>query len=275
MCNNFSDNWNVPALSTLKETISQINEMTRPMLEFTRNFQEMMRPLVESVKKYFDEVNIIEVGRGIAEAFRPLIAIEKLGEAQFVFWDYMTSELVDDIIDSDNINKTLSEYIARDNFKAVNDTIEKCNFNPIMKKHLRLYKQSVEAYKKGHTDLAITGFTSVFDGLLSDVSKDDTHKLKQRINIIIEKLEKNEMLDQDEFSIFVWSITFKKALDSFSKTVPFDKKEPKVLNRHWIAHGRSHRKKTKLDCVKMINLIYGLLLAAEFDSMDIQKRDLI
>ena len=61
-------------------------------------------------------------------------------------------------------------------------------------------------------------------------------------------------------------MTLEKTLDSFSAPSDFKGKEPKGLNRHWIAHGRATRKKTKLDCVKMINLIYGLLLIGELES---------
>ena len=43
----------------------------------------------------------------------------------------------------------------------------------------------------------------------------------------------------------------------------FDDPEPKILNRHWIMHGRSLRRKTKLDCVKMIRFIYGIILLDE------------
>ena len=273
MSNNCFDNWNVPDYSELNETINQINEMTLPILELVQEFQEIMSPIFESVKQCFDEVTAIGINRGITESLRPIFAIGKLGEAQFVYWNYMTSEFIDNIMDSDNINKTLSEYIARDEFKAINDTIAKCNSNPIMKKHLRLYNQSVEAFRNENNDLAVTGFTSVFDGLLSDVSKDHTHKLRQRINVINEKFENGEMLDQDEYSTFILSFTFEEMLDSFSKTVPFDQKEPEDLNRHWIAHGRSHRKKTKLDCVKMINFIYGLLLVAELYDDSTQEHD--
>ena len=74
--------------------------------------------------------------------------------------------------------------------------------------------------------------------------------------------------DHDEYATLTLALTLEKTLDSFSAFSDFSKKEPKGLNRHWIAHGRSTRKKTKLDCVKMINLIYGLLLIEQLDSLE-------
>lgn len=61
----------------------------------------------------------------------------------------------------------------------------------------------------------------------------------------------------------------------FSANSEFSKKELKGLNRHWIAHGRSLKRKTKLDVVKMINLIYGMLLINELDDHSNSDNDSI
>lgn len=55
-----------------------------------------------------------------------------MGEAQFVFWDYMTDEFVDAIVDAENINKTLREQLIRDRFSAVNKTIGKTLSSAVM-----------------------------------------------------------------------------------------------------------------------------------------------
>ena len=136
----------------------------------------------------------------------------------------------------------------------------------VMQKHKRLYSQSVNAFRNGDSDLAVTGFTSVLDGLLADISGNVTSSLKPRIDVIKQKLDNDELLNHDEYAILTLSMTLEKTLDSFSAHSDFNGKEPKGLNRHWIAHGRSTRKKTKLDCVKMINLIYGLLLIEDLES---------
>lgn len=189
-----------------------------------------------------------------------------MGDAQFVFWDYMTEEYVDAIVDSENINKTLREQMIRERFSKVYRIIDKTLSSAVMHKHKRLYSQSVKAFRNGGNDLAVTGFTSVFDGLLADTSGNPAASLKPRINVIKHKLENDELLDHDEYAMITFAMTLEKTLDSFSANSDFEGEEPKGLNRHWIAHGRSTRKKTKLDCVKMINLIYGLLLIGELES---------
>ena len=251
-------------LSGLTSAISNIQAITRPVMETLQNIQLTLQPIVEAFEKY--KPNIVGIGQVLLKLSRHFSAIEKLGDAQFVFWDYMFEELVDEIADAVNINKTLREQLIRDRFSAVNKTIEKTLSSVVMQKHKRLYSQSVNAFRSGDSDLAVTGFTSVFDGLLADTSGNPTSRLGPRINAIKQKLDNDELLDHDEYAMITLAMTLEKTLDSFSAPSDFKRKEPKGLNRHWIAHGRSTRKKTKLDCVKMINLIYGLLLIGDIES---------
>lgn len=252
--------------SWMNDVISQINEITRPTTNLLQDFRVTMQPLLETIEQY--KVGFYEIGNTLVKVSRPLTAIRKMGEAQFVYWEYMTSEYVDSIVNAENINKALREYMQRDRFCKVNDTIDKTLLSPKMYKHRRLFFQSVKAFRDGNSDLAVTGFTSVFDGLLSDVSKNQSSSLTPRIKTIKEKLDSDELLDHDEYATLTLAFTFEKTLESFSAYSNFSKKEPKGLNRHWIAHGRSTRKNTKLDCVKMINLIYGLLLIEQLDSLE-------
>ncbi|MEG0835769.1 MAG: hypothetical protein RR413_10035 [Christensenellaceae bacterium] len=258
---------NFPDSSPLTETIQKIQEMVRPVAETAQRIREIIRPITEFVSEYQLEIN--KTIHELSVAFRPLKAIAKMGEAQFVSWDYLSKDFMEAIFATNNTNKTLREYLAREKFKSVCNTIEKCENEPLMKKHFRLFKQSVSAYNRGDSDLAVNGFTSVFDGLLSDITGNSTHKLQPRIQTIRDKLEKDEILDNDEYAMLTLALTFEKTIESFSKPAPFETEEPKGLNRHWIAHGRSSRKKTVLDCVKLINLIYGLLLINKLDKTGI------
>ena len=260
----FTSPWQGYDFSGLSAALSRIQEITRPALEALQNIQSTLQPIVEALEQY--KPKVAEIGQALLQATRPLSAIRKMGEAQFVFWDYMTDEFVDAIVGAENINKTLREQLIRDRFSAVNKTIDKTLSSAVMQKHKRLYSQSVNAFRSGDSDLAVTGFTSVFDGLLADTSGNPTSRLGPRINAIKQKLDNDELLNYDEYATITLAMTLEKTLDSFSAPSDFKGKEPKGLNRHWIAHGRSTRKKTKLDCVKMINLIYGLLLIGDIES---------
>ena len=262
MSNTFNNNPNIPDFSPFIEMVKAVRETMKPITEVVRKFDEIMQPIREFSKSV--QLQLKEVAVAVSESLRPLRAAEMLGEAQYVYWNFMTNEFVDVIINSQNINETLGELIERDNFKAVDDTIEKCRTNPYMGNYTYLFDQSVAAFLNGQLDLAVTGFTSIIDGLLSDTSGNQTTRIATRANAIIEKLEENETVDSDEYALMILLFTFEKTMELFSASSDFKGEEPKELNRHWIMHGRSRRRKTKLDCVKLVNFIYGILLIDEF-----------
>lgn len=268
MGSNEFEQWNMSDFSKLSDSFSQMRDAVKPIVEATQRFQELLRPVVEIVNQYKSQ--IAETVKVIAEALRPVAAVEKLGNAQYVCWERMDDSFIDDVLSSQNVNAVLRERLNKSKYKSVSSTIEQIESHSLMKKHLRLFSQSIEAYTKGSCDLALTGLTSVFDGLLTSISRSSTHKLKPRIDVIKSKLERDEILDSNEYAMLSLAITIEKTLDSFSAFAPFDKPEPKTLNRNWIAHGRSNKKRTRLDCVKLINMIYGLLLISDIEQKEVK-----
>jgi len=253
---------NLPDFSPLVKIAQNIQEVMLPFAEIAASFQAFLQPILNVLAELQPKIDgIIE---GLKEASRSLIVIEKLGDAQFVQWNYLSEEFIDAVLSSNNTNKTLRHLLLTDKFKSVDVTIEKCMANSYLHKYMRLFEQSVIAFKSGQSDLAVIGFTSIIDGLLSDISGIETTNIAKRSSAILSKLEENEFVDSDEYALLALMLTFQKTISSFSASSDFSKKEPKGLNRHWIMHGRSHRKKTKLDCVKLINLIYGIILIDEF-----------
>ena len=260
----FTSPWQGYDFSGLSAALSRIQEITRPALEALQNIQSTLQPIVEALEQYKPKVE--EIGQVLLHVSRRFSEIEKMGDASAASDVYKRQEYVDAIVDSENINKTLREQMIRERFSKVYRTIDKTLSSAVMHKHKRLYSQSVKAFRNGGNDLAVTGFTSVFDGLLADTSGNPAASLKPRINVIKHKLDNDEFLDNDEYAMLTLALTLEKTLDSFSAPSDFKGKEPTGLNRHWIAHGRSTRKKSKIDCVKMINLIYGLLLIVDLES---------
>ena len=119
----FTSPWQGYDFSGLSAALSRIQEITRPALEALQNIQSTLQPIVEALEQYKPKVE--EIGQVLLHVSRRFSAIEKMGDAQFVFWDYMTDEFVDAIVGAENINKTLREQLIRDRFSAVNKTIDK------------------------------------------------------------------------------------------------------------------------------------------------------
>lgn len=246
----------------------EIVDVYKEVLDAATKAIEMLRESVFFLVNETIQSVASNAGDSLTKSFRPFKALDCLRKAQFVFWDYMDDGFIDLIISSDNINKTLRAYFSKNNYQTAFETAEKVAKYSALSKHQRLFDQSVSAFKCGYSDLAVTGFTSVFDGVLADISHISASSLTPRIKTIKAKLEKEEPLDTDEYATLALTYTFQGTIDSFCVNAPFEKPEPEGLNRHWIAHGRSCRRRTKLDCVKMINLIYGLLLIDELYQED-------
>lgn len=59
--------------------------------------------------------------------------------------------------------------------------------------------------------------------------------------------------------------TYKPSIAIFFENKSFCDFEPLKLNRHWVLHGRSKRIASKLDCIKVINLIYSICLIYDYN----------
>ena len=234
-----------------EELVRPINEAYKPLSEFTIKLGELVKPINEEVTK---------LGFALIKGFKPITAAKKLGEAQFVYWARLDEELIDSIISSGNINKFLRELYESNKYVKLEKTISLCYKHPLINRHKRLFLQAIMAFREGKNDISVLRLIAIIDGLFTDVSGDYGTKFMKRAEAIKKKVEKNEEIHNLELIPMILALTFQKTVDSLFKPAPFDKKEPKGLNRHWIMHGHSRRRKTKLDCVKLINFIYGILL---------------
>lgn len=254
---------NTSSFPSFIETIQYVKELMRPAIEGIQRLQEIMIPIAAAVADV--QLRIQEVATTVAIVARPIIAIKKLGENQFVYWEHIPDDFVNEIIAANNVNELLEAWMLVDGVEATNSTISKCTSYQIMERHSCIFNQSVDAFRNGHTDLAVVGFTSIIDGLLTDASGSHMTNMVKRAEAVINKLNLDEILDNDEYATVTLMVTFQQTLESFTAFSKFSEstKEPAGLNRHWIMHGRSRSRKTKLDCVKLINFIYGILLINE------------
>lgn len=101
---------------------------------------------------------------------------------------------------------------------------------------------------------------ATIDGLITDFSGLHEVTIRNRYKAIELKLENVEEIKDTDISFITLLHTIEHCLELFNSYISFDKKEPNHLNRHWIMHGRSRKKFTKLDCIKIVNLLYVLIL---------------
>lgn len=247
--------------NALSESMRKYQEMMQPITQALQKYTEMMRPIKEAVKSF--NVQFGDIAAKATEATRPFLAIDNFKDAQYVYWDFMSRDFMEEVIASENINKTLQVYESQNKYRKSEAVIAKCLQHPYILPQKRVFEQAISAYHNGQYDLATIGFITVIDSALSEASKNLTHRPLERCNAIFDKIAHKNALDSDEYAIMSLGLTYQAVVDTLYKTVPFSEKEPKYLNRNWIMHGRSKKKKTRLDCIKLINFLYGIILIDE------------
>lgn len=190
-------------------------------------------------------------------------AAEKLSEEQFVLTGTIPVELVKRA-DTEDIGVLAAEYLISE--VRVRKTIEQCGLSQDL-----LFQQAIGALKNEQFNLAILGFTAVLDRLLSEYSGQVKNvNIKSRCDAIVDKIENRGDLYFDDLNgcDYLLLLTYANPIRIFGENSSFSKSEPKTLNRHWIMHGRTKKSYTRIDCVKVINMIYGTIRMGQLGEED-------
>ena len=240
--------------SGIPRFVFAFSELIAPYAEFLSS----IRPKIESYRPALER---------IAEATEAFEALDKLGDNQYVLWKPLSRELVAAIKTADTpekIDDVIERYLENDGGGSIE--LCKASFEGDL-----LFHETVMAFNTGLYNVAIVGFMAVFDRVMSECSG-----LLKTVNFQrrIEELEKKinakgdiyiDDLDTKDFLLF---ITYFEAVKGIGDGRDFDKDEPMRLSRPWVAHGRSNRNYTRIDCIKVVNMIYGTIRMGEIGKMD-------
>ena len=213
----------------------------------------------------------------LARAIDKLRIIERLGEVQFVAWKQFTPDFYERASKAKNdedLLKTVYDTLEDDAFEEVNITINNLLINDQLKDN-RLLLQAIKAYRCGDYDLASLGITAVIDRMLSEYSgMITTVNIQKRIEAIKDKIDNHGTVFLDEYDIndYILISTYTNALKAFGDSSSFDDEEPE-LNRHWLAHGRMNREMVHMDCIRLINFLYGTVLMNKIAEDNLSKAD--
>lgn len=221
--NNPFENLHLPDFSAfgnaLSESTRKYQEMMQPITQALQKYTEMMRPIKEAVESFNAQFG--DIAAKAAEVTRPFLAIDKFKDAQYVYWDFMSRDFMEEVIASENINKTLQVYESQNKYRKSEAVIAKCLQHPYIFPQERVFEQAISAYHNGQYDLAIIGFITVIDSVLSEASKNLTHRPLERCNAIFDKIAHKNALDSDEYAIMSLGLTCQAVVDTLDKTVPF------------------------------------------------------
>ena len=165
------------------------------------------------------------------------------------------------ILKSENLDEWI---LACTNEAELKEIVGGALMHPLLQQHTQLIEQAFHAYERGSYALSILGMLAAIDALLSGVSgMINSTGMKQRINSIFDKLNQKRTVTKREMKDLCVGFTTAETLKRLKKTNNFDESEPENINRHWLMHGRSRREISRLDCIKMLRLINGILLVHE------------
>ena len=251
-------------MSAVANTAIKLQEITRAIPEAIRRYQEALRPLAQKAAEFSAVIHSDAFSDAMKRSAAYFQTVKIMGDKQFVCWEPIPRSIAEEIVETTNPNGVLKKYALREKGAALESVIEKCAENAYVKKRSRVYTQAVAAYRNKHYDLALIGILSIIDSVLSDTSKQIKNtSIFKRGTTLIEKLENNEILDNDEYAVLTLVMTFEATMTTLGANSDFTKKEPKGMNRHWIMHGRSGRRRTQLDCIKLFHFLYGILIVNE------------
>ena len=258
-------------MSPEMQTMIAISNKARILLpEAIKRFAELAAPYAELAKNFTN--NLTPILGDIARISLSLSVIARLGDIQYVAWKNFPEEFYERAGATKSkqiLLELLVSWLEDNDFVEVENTIESLSETDQLKDN-PVFSQAIRAYKKEDYDLACLGLTAMLDRILSDLSGMITStSISKRVEELKNKISKDGEAGLDEFELndYILISTFTSTVDAFGATVKFDEAEPD-LNRHWIAHGRMTRSIEKIDCIRIINMLYGTLLMAKLGGKD-------
>jgi len=235
-----------PKLSNiLSEGVSPMSKVvesfTFPFSDICTNISKCLFDSVFGLREVIDNVSYWE-DIGINYGQRGWAVLGNIGAGEVTTW--LT------ISDIDEFDQKMSGcFLGGLNSETVITMYDNANINSHLKE---IFKQSYKAFELELYYPAITSLTSMFDGLLADVSGySGWHSVKYEKGIDILRKGTKQQRGLNLANII--------ALQEFNKiftcSTAFTEPEPVSLNRHWLMHGRMKSKLKIFDYIKLLSFV--------------------
>ena len=207
---------------------------------FVKGLETFCNAIGKAITWYEENADIISSYLlAFAEFGEWSIATSKLIENQFVFTDNLTPALAHEIYQGADVEEVMTRYYFDNDGQNMEKLIQRCKYSNYIREYRELYHQILNAYDREDYLLACIGLFSLVDGLLAECSgMIEQTGFKKRLERISDKLADKVVLNEIDCSVF--------------KDSDFFKEEPNTVNRHWDVHGRTHRKHTRIDFLKVL-----------------------
>ena len=221
---------------------------------FVKGLETFCNAIGKAITWYEENADIISSYLlAFAEFGEWSISTSKLIENQFVFTDNLTPDLAHEIYQGADVEEVMTHYYFDNDGQNMEKLIQRCKYSNYIREYRELYHQILNAYDREDYLLACIGLFSLVDGLLAECSgMIEQTGFKKRLERISDKLADKVVLNEiDKKTICIYE-AFKKFDCSVFNDSVFSDKEPPTVNRHWDVHGRTHRKHTRIDFLKVL-----------------------
>ena len=217
-----------------------------------KNFEEQLNEVSRKMKEFIESDQMKQLQR-----YCEIISnLQKLGKDYN--WVVVSTDINTNIANEDEseINKYFLSLIENniDLYQSIKNEILGCSY--MIDKH-KLMEQIFDAIDHRNYWIACIGLSTVLEFLLATES--DFNSIKMQV------LLKNFMDNVGYIGINEYEVGFLFSLDGFLENYSISTngfgrdKEPKYINRHWIAHGRMYRELSKIDTYQILLAIYALI----------------
>lgn len=244
-------------IESLRDGCNLFTEIIGSIVEWCNTFVKPMTQFFQEISKTLDA--------GIKNIIKPANAISILGKHQYIQWEHMSDDFIDNIVKTDNVDKYLRLKYEKEGYQSFFEVADLCIESDAVGYNKKVLCQAVNAFKNRDYDLSAIGIVVVIDGTLSRITGNPSHKISERVKSLLDEIDDDEEISNEDYVLISLYLSLFKTIESFTASIKFDMNEPKGLNRHWMLHGRSNRKRTKLDCVKLMRFLYAVILLSEIE----------
>ncbi len=211
-----------------------------------------------------NEPKIVEFLKGFAMVSLLASAANRLADHQVIFTDDIDITFAKQVLETENIDNLIEHYYFEDS--RINRVLQNCRNSNRMSPYSILFSEIECALWQEHFQLTCLGLFAILDGLLADITqKPKCTSFKPRIETIKNKLTNNCKLSKLDKKILCIAIALQEFENSVFSDSDFSKEEPSNLNRHWVVHGRTRKKYTRCDCIKLLLWIDAILFISNLE----------
>ena len=243
---------------------SEITERLTPPLVAIQERAADIRKLV-----HFNSELIENVLHGFSEYSKAYRANDILIDNQFVFTDGLFDSKAEEIINSASPEEWITNYYFSNNELHFQELMCRCKESLLSETEINLFNECMQAYQLKNYHLACIGLFALADWQLTVYSENQTTSVVQRLNNIYENLIAEKPISEyDARFYFIFDSMCFWGEDKNGQVLKcrplyqnsdFKKQETPFLNRHWTMHGRTKRDFSRLDVLRILQWMDGLM----------------